>query len=125
MYQDKNLNRPRAGTVGAVGAQPPLVKEKIEKPVEVVKEKTEQPKEALPKTQVTNITNKTNETASVTITVKKGDHLRKLIIDVYGFVNNGLLESVHQNNPQIKDVNIIKVGERIVFPQGDTKLMGR
>jgi general secretion pathway protein A len=131
MYQDKNLNRPRAGTVGAVGAQPPLVKEKIEKPVEVVKEKTEQPQEILPKTQLTNetnktnVTNETNKTTFVTITVKKGDHLRKLIIDVYGFVNNGLLESVHQNNPQIKDVNIIKVGERIVFPQGDTKLMGR
>ena len=129
MYQDKNLNRPRAETVGA---QPPLVKEKIEKPVEVVKEKTEQPQEVLPKTQLTNITNETNKTASVTnktasvtITVKKGDHLRKLIIDVYGFVNDGLLELVHQNNPQIKDVNIIKVGERIVFPQGDTKSMGR
>ncbi len=128
MYQDKNLNRPRAGAAGAVGTQPPLIKEKIEKPVEVVKEKTEQPKEVLPKTQLTNITNKTNETnqtASVTITVKKGDHLRKLIIEVYGFVNDGLLELVHQNNPQIKDVNIIKVDERIVFPQGDTKSMGR
>lgn len=48
--------------------------------------------------------------------IRKGDTLANLIKDHYGTVDSQLIEKVRQNNPWIKNANIILEGERIIFP---------
>ncbi len=48
--------------------------------------------------------------------VKTGDTLSRLAEDVYGFSNKELVTFIKESNPGIYDVNIIKVGEHILFP---------
>jgi len=50
-------------------------------------------------------------------TVKQGDCLANLIKGVYGYVDDGLLAAVMKSNPQIKDINLIKLGDRVIFPR--------
>jgi type II secretory pathway predicted ATPase ExeA len=49
-------------------------------------------------------------------TIKKGDNIYRLTLNVYGFSNQELLEFVKKYNPKIKGNNEIRVGERIIFP---------
>lgn len=51
-----------------------------------------------------------------TVTVKAGDTLTELAIMVYGRVDESILSSVKDNNPQIRDIDRIEIGQRIVFP---------
>jgi len=48
--------------------------------------------------------------------VKRGDTLSRLVKDVYGYSNRELLNFVKNNNSFIYDMDIINVGEKIVFP---------
>jgi general secretion pathway protein A len=57
------------------------------------------------------------EPGPVTVVVKKGDSLTKLVKDVYGSMDENALETVKRHNPRIKDVNVIMVDEEIIFPQ--------
>jgi nucleoid-associated protein YgaU len=50
-------------------------------------------------------------------TVKRGDNLFRMTEKVYGHVNDRLVAMVKQNNPRIKDVDHILVGEEIIFPE--------
>lgn len=50
-------------------------------------------------------------------TVKKGENLFRLTKKVYGYSNAQLLNYVKEHNPTIKDVNTVKAGDRIVFPE--------
>jgi general secretion pathway protein A len=50
------------------------------------------------------------------VVVEKGDTLSRLIIDKYGFYDKDLLQKVKNENPDIKDVNRIYVGDKIVLP---------
>ena len=54
-------------------------------------------------------------------TVKKGDNLFTLTKKVYGRADNKLVAWVKQNNPWIKDINNIPVGEEIIFPEINEK----
>ncbi|MBI3301859.1 MAG: AAA family ATPase [Deltaproteobacteria bacterium] len=55
-------------------------------------------------------------TFPVTLVVKPGDSLTKMIAAVYGSSTTALVQRVKDHNPQIQDANIIVVGETIVFP---------
>lgn len=61
------------------------------------------------------------ESASVRTTriVKPGECLIKMIKEVYGKSNRNVLDAVLKRNPQIKDPNIVLVGDTIVFPEID------
>ena len=61
------------------------------------------------------------ENDAVSITVKEGDCISSLVRDVYGRLDPRLIEVVRQSNPQIKDLNIIRSGDRILFPKSETK----
>lgn len=54
--------------------------------------------------------------SSRTVTVKYGDTLRDLALEVYGRVDETTLDMLKEKNPAIDDVNVIVVGQRIVFP---------
>ncbi len=49
--------------------------------------------------------------------VAKGDTVSKLAARKYGFVDNELLRKVKKENPSLKDMNKIYVGDTIVFPE--------
>ena len=57
-----------------------------------------------------------NRRFPLTKTVQEGEYLSTLILEVYGQVNDDLIEWVRLHNPHLTDVNAIAVGERIVFP---------
>jgi general secretion pathway protein A len=53
--------------------------------------------------------------------IGKGDNLIQLIEDVYGIkdrrlIDKDLMEFIRKNNPHIKDMNKILVGDKIIFP---------
>jgi len=50
------------------------------------------------------------------ITVKPGDTLLGLAMDVYGLADKKTIEWIKKENPGIRDVNRIEVGQKIVFP---------
>jgi general secretion pathway protein A len=60
---------------------------------------------------------KKKKPALVTRTVKKGDTLYRMVLEVYGTSNPPLLEQVRKNNPRIKDFYHLRVGEKIRFPR--------
>ncbi|MHC1725257.1 MAG: AAA family ATPase [Syntrophobacteraceae bacterium] len=57
-----------------------------------------------------------NETPKA-LTVKKGDSIFKLLADMYGRVDQRLVKSFKDLNPQIQDIDKVKVGEEILLPK--------
>ena len=55
------------------------------------------------------------KTEKMTITVKPGDTLLGLAIKIYGYADKRALEQLQKENPEIRDVNLIEVGQNIVF----------
>jgi general secretion pathway protein A len=51
------------------------------------------------------------------VMVKPGDTLLGLSMEIYGYADEELLKCIQSENPEIKNVNIIEVGQRIVFPK--------
>lgn len=51
-----------------------------------------------------------------TVVVKEGDTVTGLATGIYGFVNDALIERIKRSNPDIKDINRISVGQKIIFP---------
>jgi len=51
-----------------------------------------------------------------TVIVKRGDNLTELAIQVYGWTDEGIVNLLKRNNPDILDVNLIEIGQEIVFP---------
>ncbi len=52
-----------------------------------------------------------------TLVVKKGDNFFRMVLKVYGFSSQVLRDYVRKYNPGIKDINRIRIGEKIVFPE--------
>lgn len=55
-----------------------------------------------------------------TITVERGDTLLALVAKVYGFADEKVLDLVQRNNPDLKDIDRIEIGQQIAFPRIDT-----
>ena len=49
--------------------------------------------------------------------VKEGDTLFRMTMDTYKMVNERILQRVMEENPHVKDMRKIKVGEEIIFPE--------
>ena len=52
----------------------------------------------------------------MTRVVKSGDRLIDLVQDVYGARDEHLLQLVMQHNPRIKKRDLIRIGDRLLFP---------
>jgi type II secretory pathway predicted ATPase ExeA len=50
------------------------------------------------------------------VVVKRGDTFLGLVAETYGFIDDSVVNMVHASNPQIRDINVIAAGQRIVFP---------
>jgi general secretion pathway protein A len=51
------------------------------------------------------------------VTVKKGDSIAKIALEIYGTSNESIFELIKKHNPQVKDLNRIGVGEQLLFPK--------
>jgi len=51
-----------------------------------------------------------------TIVVKRGDTLAQLATEVYGWADQKVLNLIQKHNPEIRDVNQIRIGQKIFFP---------
>ena len=91
-------------------AGPPIIK-KEEK--QAVSDHAVQPETVKEKD---NIIPEADKTLFTHITVKEGDTLAQLSAHIYGRVNDRVLRLVKEYNPDIKDVDQIDVGQKIVFP---------
>lgn len=56
--------------------------------------------------------------------VKKGDNLSTLTRKIYGFTDFRLMENVKKENPSIKNIHRIYVGDEIIFPELDSGSKG-
>jgi general secretion pathway protein A len=48
--------------------------------------------------------------------VKQGDEIFKILVDVYGRLDEPLVKSFKDLNPQIQDINRVKIGDEILLP---------
>jgi general secretion pathway protein A len=56
-------------------------------------------------------------TVSVTMrTVKRGDLVGRVALDVYGAANSTVLEWIRKNNPQLRDLNRVEAGTQLTLP---------
>jgi len=74
-------------------------------------------KEEMKPTEEKAIPETSKTSSSMIRTVRKGDTLYKLTRIVYGYADDKLVAWVKQNNPWIKDMNNLTVGEEIIFPE--------
>jgi len=49
------------------------------------------------------------------LTVKPGDTLLGLAMEMYGYADERTLNQIQRENPEIRDVNLIEVGQKILF----------
>lgn len=49
--------------------------------------------------------------------VKKGQYLSQICLEIYGYVDNSLIQRVKNSNPDIHDADLILIGEKIYFPE--------
>jgi general secretion pathway protein A len=49
-------------------------------------------------------------------TVKRGDQIVKVALEVYGFSNSAVLDWIKKNNPQLRNVNRLDVGMQLALP---------
>ena len=56
------------------------------------------------------------KTSVTTMVVKHGDYLSSLAKEVYGTVDDEIIAILRQANPQLSNVNVIRPGQRIHFP---------
>ncbi|MEN8134260.1 MAG: AAA family ATPase [Thermodesulfobacteriota bacterium] len=54
---------------------------------------------------------------SITRTVKRGEYLSQICLDMYGFVNGQIIQAVKEKNPRIFDADLIFIGDTIFFPE--------
>ena len=62
-----------------------------------------------------------NQAASTTVwpivrTVHKGEYMSKMAMEIYGFTNQAILDTLRKHNPQITDINHVEAGDKILFP---------
>ena len=72
---------------------------------------------------------KKSDSAGLTKTVVRGDTLSRLVKDVYGVDEKGqdakkLLDLITSRNPEIKSVDLIHPGQKIVFPDSKVQALG-
>jgi general secretion pathway protein A len=76
--------------------------------------------EQLPKLAVSPPSPETSEPAPavpVTVrTVKRGDLIARVALEVYGSSNSAVLDWIRKNNPQLRDLNRVEVGMQLTLP---------
>ena len=54
--------------------------------------------------------------------MSKGDYISKIALEVYGYANEEILALIKKHNPQIKDINRVEVGAKVLFPDHQAAL---
>ena len=72
--------------------------------------------ESTPAVPTTVYTVPTPAMSATVRTVKKGDQVSRVALEVYGSSNNAVLEWIRKNNPQLRDLNRVDVGMQLTLP---------
>ena len=56
------------------------------------------------------------EESWTTVVVKEGDTLTAMALNVYGQADENIISLIQKHNPQLEDINLLEVGQKIVFP---------
>jgi hypothetical protein len=48
--------------------------------------------------------------------LNKGDYISRIALEVYGSASEEILALIQKHNPQIKDIDRVEVGEKVLFP---------
>jgi hypothetical protein len=48
--------------------------------------------------------------------LNKGDYISRIALEVYGSASEEILALIKKHNPQLKDINRVEVGEKVLFP---------
>lgn len=117
-YRGLFLSKPENPILSRPPEQNPVreeMKPSSENPNLSQNDQTAPPKEEIEVSPAEKIPEKTS--SPIIRIVKKGDNLLRLTKKVYGYADDKLVEGVKQNNPRIKDINKILIGEEIIFPE--------
>ena len=49
-------------------------------------------------------------------TIKRGDQIVKVALEVYGFSNSTVIDWIKKNNPQLRNINRLDVGMQLALP---------
>ncbi len=49
-------------------------------------------------------------------TIKRGDQIVKVALEVYGFSNSAVIDWIKKNNPQLRNINRLDVGMQLALP---------
>jgi hypothetical protein len=52
----------------------------------------------------------------LTRVLSRGDYISRIAVEVYGSASDDILALIKRHNPQIKDINRVEVGEKVLFP---------
>lgn len=63
-----------------------------------------------------NLAGEESEAPWTTVIVKEGDTLAELALNVYGRADEHILDLIHKHNPELKNINLLDVGQKLVFP---------
>lgn len=88
-----------------------IAKEQVlvkERPDEIIQDSVEKKPETP--------TQANDKTLLKTVIVKEGDTIVELAANIYGLANDGVLNMIKKYNPDIKDINRIGVGQKLIFP---------
>jgi len=78
----------------------------VEQRIELIRKKFTAARESLLKQQE----------SWTTIEVKEGDTLTAMALNEYGQVDGNIISLVKKHNPQLEDINLLDVGQKLVFP---------
>jgi len=90
--------------------------ENLERPIETEQEDKSQIKLEEIKKRESQKSTKENPLALKSLIIKNGDTLSKLAFKLYGTFDNNIINLIRKYNPEIKDLNRIRVGKNLVLP---------
>lgn len=62
-------------------------------------------------------THQEDNTISKVRTIKRGEYLSQICLEIYGRYNDLVIQKIKEENPNIKNADLIVTGEEIVFPK--------
>lgn len=115
---------PQALVQAPVPRPPPPLPEPERRPISLLPQTHQSAQAAAPPPAVVAPAQSKAPIPAVTRTVRQGDTLTRLVIEVYGYVDAERLDLVQRHNPELVDIHRLYIGQVIQFPQRQTSLAG-
>jgi type II secretory pathway predicted ATPase ExeA len=117
LLQERGLSTSREEEKGKIETKIKIPKAGVKENLQIPKSKLLESKSPEKNKLLKNdlFVQKKNKIKKEILTVKPGDTLLGLTIEVYGYADKRILNQIQKENPEIRDVNLVKIGQKIVF----------